>query len=279
MVTTTLEPIYADDLDEMEEFPLRDGLPWRARREADEMLTFARGTMGIFGDRGSGKDLFGYSRAWLFKYFFNRPILIDSPPRRAFGQYTLFNPQECINQMAKSAGVEGIEKSKDRGEYEQFIDENIRQWALENEGSELLKGSVLYLTELKRYCYKRNPHNQFNKFIGSLNSIVRHWDGLIMGTHVKENEIDNYTFLQYCNIRAYCEWCMPSVRPHTTKVRVVRSGFIGSSFSMGDVAGRPLTIYVNGMEPRDFLDGKNFFSIWKSKSKVNLRPVLRKEMR
>ena len=86
MVTAVKERvIYADDFDEMEEFALRSDLSWRAQKEAREMLTFARGTAGVFGERGSGKDLFGYSRAWLFKYFFNRPILIDSPPRKAFG--------------------------------------------------------------------------------------------------------------------------------------------------------------------------------------------------
>jgi len=271
---------YVDDLDGMDDFPLRPGLPWRRRKEAELLRTIARGTMGVFGERGSGKDLFGMSTAYCMKYYFGRPVLLDTLPKRAFGEYHLFDAAAMmreINKMAKAAGVEGIENSQDQTEYDEFVGDATQKWVLEGEGYTLFRNAVWYLSELKRYCYKRNPHNKFNKFVGSINAIVRHLDMLVIGTHVYENEIDKFTFMQYAQIRAYCEWCM--TRENTTKVRIRRMGYIGADISLGNVEGKPLTIFVDGEQPRDILGGKRFYDLWKSKNAVNLRPVLAKEMR
>ena len=235
--------------------------------------------MGVFGERGSGKDLFGVAISYLMKYYFGRRVLLDFLPKAAFGEYTLFDAAAVmreINKMAKAAGVQGIEKSGDHQEYDEFIGDATPRWALEGEGNTLFKGAVWYLSELKRYCYKRNPGNKFNKFVGSINSIVRHLDMLVIGTHVYENDIDKFTFLQYAQIRAYCEWCL--TREHTTKVRIRRLGYIGADISLGNVEGKPLVMFVDGNEPRDYLGGKRFYDLWKSKNAVNLRPVMAKEM-
>jgi len=232
MATQLLEKLnnelrFADDDDEMEDFPLREGLTYRARKFADLLRTISRGTMLVTGEIGGGKDLFLVSTAYLFKYLMGRRILLDFLPKRAFGEYTLFNAQvmmQEINKMAKAAGVEGIVDTKDQSEYDQFIEEETEKWALEGEGMILLKGAVVVLQELKRYCYKRNPHNRYNKFIGSLNSVVRHLDALIAGSHVKENEIDAFTYLQYAKIRAHCTWCLSI--PDTTEVRIRRLALV-----------------------------------------------------
>ena len=82
---------FADDTDDMSDFPLREGLSWRARRDAEVLRSIGRGTMLIHGDRGSGKDLLGVVIDYLNKYYFGRPILVDFLPKKAFGKYTLFN--------------------------------------------------------------------------------------------------------------------------------------------------------------------------------------------
>lgn len=272
--------VFADEHDGMDDFPLREGLRWRSRKQANEIYRpIARGTMLVTGERGSGKDLFAFSTAFLNKYYFGRRILFDTPPRQAFGDYVPFDAgvmMREINKMAKASGVEGITATNDQNEYEEFIEEAVKDWALEGEGYVLLKNSVLYLSELKRYCYKRNPHNKFNKFIGSINSIVRHLDMLVIGTHVYENEIDKYTYLQYANIRARCSWCVS--REHTTKVRVGMTGIIGADFAFGGVMYELPPLYIDGIEPRTCLDGKSFFDLFLSKSLVNLKPVVGKEM-
>ena len=181
-----------------------------------------------------------------------------------------------IRKMAKLAGVEGIENTADQAEYDEFVGDATEKWAMEGEGYSLLKGSVVYLRELKRYCYKRNPHNKYNKFIGSLNSIIRHLDGLIMGSHVYENEIDQFTFLQYANIRAKCEWL--KTIPDTTRVRISLTSIMGADVAYSGFLGRLPPLDINGREPKNFLNGKCLYDIFKSKNDVNLIPVTTKEM-
>ena len=276
------ESLYAEEEDELNDFPLREGLSWRVKKEAAQLRTLSRGVMLVTGDPGGGKDLFGVSVCARQKYLFGRHILLDFLPKRAFdetgGKYTLFNMPVMlkeINKMAKLAGVEGIEGSKDSEEVGQFVDQATKRWATEGEGEPLLKGSILYLQELKRYCYNRDPHRRVNKFIGAINSVWRHLDLLVIGSHVLEHEIDKYTFLSYAKLRAHCAWCIS--RPHTTEVRIRRGAF-ASGDNVFVVEGRPLTVYVNGNEPRDWLGGRRFFDLYQTKSYVNLKPVLSKEV-
>ena len=271
---------FVDDIDDMGDFPLRPDLGWRARKESEIYRTIARGTMLVSGERGSGKDLFGTSTDYMMKYYFGRPILLDFLPKRAFGEYKLFDANVMmreIKKMAKKTGVEGIENAEDQKEYDAWLDEATRDWAIEGEGYDLLKNSVLHLSELKRYCYKRKPHNKFNQFVGALNTVVRHLDMLIIGTHVFENEIDRFTFLQYANIRAHCEWLM--TREHTTRVKITMTSLIGAADSYTGFVGRLPPLDINGKEPRSFLGGRSYFDLWKSKNYVNLIPVVSKEMK
>lgn len=277
-MSVAAEPRYADEIDEMLDFPLRPGVGWRARREAKQLRTISRGVMLVTGEPGAGKDLFGTSFCARQKYLFGRHILLDFLPKRAFGNYTLFNAEVMgreIDKMAKLSGVEGIEGSSDPKEQDEFMDEAARDWALEGEGEVLLKNSILYLSELKRYCYNRNPHNRFNKFIGSINSVWRHLDLLVIGTHVLAHEIDQYTYLAYAKIRARCDWSI--TRPHTADVTIARGAFIGSD-CVYRVEGRPLVLHVDGDASRGWLGGARYYDLYRTKSMVNLKPVVKKEM-
>jgi len=268
---------YAEEIDELEDFPLRQGLSWKAHKEAEFLYSIARGVMLVTGQPGSGKDLFGIGVSAMNKYFFNRRVLLDFIPKRAFGEYTLFNARvmmQEINRMAKKAGVEGIEESNDLKEKEEFVEDASKKW-VEGEGEVLLKGSVLYLSELKRYCYNRNPHNPFNKFIGSICTVWRHLDLLVIGTHVQKHEIDQYSYLAYVSHWAKCSWSLS--RPDTTDVRISRGAFIGAS-DVYNVEGKPIIIHVDGNKSRTFLDNKRFYDLYHTKSMVNLKPVLRKEI-
>lgn len=292
--------MFADSSDSsMDDFQLREGLSWKAKKEAEFLYSIARGVMLVTGQPGSGKDLFGISLAAMNKYYFNRRILLDFLPRRAFGEYTLFNAQvmmEEINRMAKAAGVEKFEKGKDKKERDEIAEYLGKQW-VEEEGEILLKGGFLYLSELRRYCYNRNPHNPFNKFIGSICSVWRHLDLLVLGTYINRHEIDQYSFLSHVTHWAKCSWSL--VRPHTTDVRISRGAFIGAN-NVYNVEGKDIILHVDGSAPRRFLGIKkdengndimekdksgnlvpvynSFFDLYVTKSMVNLKPVVRRSV-
>jgi len=273
MVTRELE--FAEDV-QLEDFPLREGLSYRERKEAEFLRTMARGVMLVTGPPGSGKDLFGSSVAWLNKYYFGRRILLDFIPKRPFGKYTLFNAKvmmQEINKMAKAAGTDAIADAKN-GLDDKVVDDIAKKW-VEESGETLLKGSVLYLSELKRYCHNRNPHNPFNKFIGSICTVWRHLDLLIIGTHVQAHEIDRFSFLEYVTHRAKCSWSLS--RPNTTDVRVSRGAYIGVN-NVYDVTAKDVVVHVDGKKPRSILNGKGFFDIYPTKNMMNLKPVVRREL-
>lgn len=269
---------YEDDIEATSDFPLRPDLSRREQKEAEFLRTMARGVMLVTGQPGSGKDLFGASLAWLNKYYFGRRILLDFIPKKAFGEYTLFNAKvmmQEIEKMARLAGTDGVATDKKKQkEQEEFAEDISKKW-VEEQGETLLKGSVLYLSELKRYCYNRNPHNPFNKFIGSICTVWRHLDLLVIGTHVQKHEIDRYSFLEYVTHWGKCSWSLS--RPNTTDVTFTRGAFIGAG-GVYDVTAKPVVLHVDGSKPRGILNGKRFYDLYSTKNMVNLKPVVRREL-
>jgi len=280
----TEELRFADDV-ELLDFPLRAGLSYRERKEAEFLKTINRGVMLVTGEAGSGKDLFATFLAALNKYYFAdlfdytkpRKILLDFMPKRAFGTYVPFDGQVMmneINKMAKAAKMENFTESNDTKEGADFVDEATHKWALEGEGEMLLKGGYLYLSELKRYCYCRNPHNPFNKFIGSICDVHRHLDLLIVGTHIMKEEIDKSTFLAKTSHWAKCEWMVS--KANSTLVKITRGKFYDGS-NVWNLQAKPQPMIIDGAKPRAFLNGHRAFDLYPTKNYVNLKPVIRKE--
>ena len=270
MVTLPLE--YDEDVDIVESLQYRDGLTWKEQKEAEFLKSIGKGVMLVTGKPGSGKDLFATSISYLNKYYFNRRVMLDFRPKVAFGEYTLFNAAIMMNEidkMARAAKTEGATAE----ETDKLVTSASEKYIEQNET--LFQGSILYLSELKRYSYNRNPHNPVNKFIGSLCTVWRHLDLLIIGTHVQKHEIDQYSFLAYVTHWAKCSWSLTN--QDTTDVTITRGAFIGAS-GVYDVAAKPIILHVNGNKPRSLLDGKRFYDLYPTKNLVNLKPVIRKNI-
>lgn len=256
---------FAEQEIETDDFPVRDGLSWRAKKLVDQLSTIARGFMLINGENGGGKDLFAVSTAATFKYCFGRRAILDFLPCETFGEYVLLDVStilQIVEDIARSYRVQGIEKSADSKELAQFMQEAIVKWLLEGEGYDIFKGAVFYISELKKVAYNRNPMSRTNKFIGTLGTCWRHLDLLVMGTHVYENEIDIKAYLQYAKLRAYCKQTMTQ---NLFKVTMMRGQYAGPDFVISNILMKPLVFYIDGNEPRDFLGGKRFYDLWKTK--------------
>jgi len=266
-VIRRVEPEFADDEDDvtMQDFQLRDGLSWSARKFVEKLSTISRGVMLITGEPGGGKDLFAISTASILKYCYCRPVILDFKPKRLFGDYTLFGVNgilDVIAKIIKAKRCTGIEKSGDAKEFAQFLQEEAIKWLLEGEGYDLFRGAIYYISELKKVAYNRNSMSRTNKFIGTLATVWRHLDLLLMGTHVYENEIDPNAFLQYAKLRAYCR---QTLTPDLFTVTVTRGVYAGPNFVVSNVRFRPLIISINGREPREYLGGKCFYDLYQSK--------------
>jgi len=279
-----LEPQYVDDEPELIDFPLREGLTYMERRQAEQLEKINKGVMFCHGDTGAGKDLFGISICAMSKYFHSdivdtdqpRKILLDFKPKRAFGEYIPFSPEIMkyeIEKMAAKADMKGFEKSVDPKEAE-FIADATEDWAY-GEGESLLKGSIMYLMELKRYCDKRKPMNPLNIMVGSLCTVSRHLRMLILGTHTYPNEIDVYRFNQYVTHWVRCVRA-ETLRDTTFAYIEAKGVTLGNEkFSTSVIKMKPLK--VNGRIPRDYLGGLCLYDLYDSWNMVNLRPTLSKK--
>jgi len=264
-ITERLRFVEDDDTAEMEDFQIREGLSWSVQKQVEMLRTIARGVMLITGEPGGGKDLFAVSTAALFKYLFNRKIILDFLPKRAFGAYTLYDTHtmiERIKQVARAYKVEGIEESEDHKELAQFMEEATVKWLLEGEGYDIFYKAVYYISELKKVAYNRNPMSRTNKFVGSLNTVWRHLDLLLMGTHVTSREIDVKAFLDYAKLRTVCS---QTLEQGIIRAKVHRGVFAGPDFVVSNIAMIPLVFTVDGNTPRDFLHGKRYFDLYKTK--------------
>jgi hypothetical protein len=223
------------------------------RREIRYLKSIYRGVMFVEAKAGQGKDLLVMTLSYLSKRYFGRPVVLDMKPKRLFGFYHPFNPQIMvreINKMARKAGIERIDVNVPlkKGKEEQAFDEAAKEWLGENEV--MFQNAVVYLSELGRYCPRRNPHNRVNRFIGSLASQWRHLNMLLIGTHVLEEEIDRTTFLGHTNIWAKPKWGMTKL--NTTDVKIER-GIYESEYGCFNVTLPPFNYQVDGGEPREFL--------------------------
>jgi hypothetical protein len=278
--SASLPDAYFDntDLDDLYRIPvILENPTWKQKKEIELYKTLYRGIMLVTGKPRSGKDLFGVLFCLLMKYYFGRPILLDFKPKRLFGDYIPFYPQTMIqeiNKMARQAKFvsDNVETPMTEAEEDYFIN-HTQEWLAKNET--LFKNAVLYLSELKRYCYNRNPMSRMNKFIGSLCDIHGHLDLLILGTHIDHREIDFKTYLKNVTIWANCKWSL--TRPNNTKVTIRRGTYISEMGSF-DVALKPFIYWVDGAMPRSFLGGQRVYDAYNTKNPVNLKPVLTKEM-
>lgn len=282
-MVTTLEKVlpdsYYDDEDNAHiyEVPVVLDNPNRLQKKEIKFLrSMYRGVMLINGKARQGKDLFGVSFSALQKYYFGRPILLDFKPKKLFGYYTPFEPRVLvleISKMAKASSLSrlvDIEEGMTAGQEDVFKDAS-KDWLTENETK--FKNAILYLSELKRYCYNRNPHSRVNKLIGSICDIHGHLDLLIIGTHIDYREIDRFTFLKNVSIWAHCTWSIS--RLNTTRVVIRRTSFLSEQGSF-DVPSEEFVYWVNGAEPREFLGGRRFYDLYNTQNVVNVQPSIGK---
>jgi len=267
------------DLENLYRIPvILENPTWRQQKEIELFKTLYRGVMLVTGKPRSGKDLFGVSFSYLNKLYFERPILLDFKPKRLFGNFVPFDPVVFlheINRMAKQSKFvsDNLETPMSQKE-EDYFKSSAYNW-LNTKGETLFKGAILYLSELKRYSYKRNPHSRMNKFIGSLCDIHGHLDLLILGTHIDHREIDYYSFLSKVTTWAHCKWSL--TKSNNTKVIIKRGSYI-SELGSFDVSLKPFIYWVDGAVSRSFLDGQRFYDLYVTKNEVNLMPVMPKEM-
>lgn len=261
---------------------LNEGLSEAEIKEAEafERLGLTRGVMLVTGAPGAGKGLFGTVLAWkIRRYFKGKRCLLDYKPKPLFDAdviepYTLFNGDFLMSQVKNMAEAVEVSVDSEAALNKQQADKaaKIAQSWIEDQGAVLLQNGVLALDELKRYFHNRRPMNTLGIIMGYIVTIWRHLDLLIIGMTPYKKEIDQFSFLPYVTHWVRCEWNVS--RPNTTTARIFRARFVGAT-GVFETVGKPISITLNGNEPRESLGGKRYYDLYNSKDKKNVAPAVR----
>lgn len=227
---------------------------------AAKVRRLSRGVMLVTGAPGSGKDLFANYIAWKIKtYFKGRKVLRDDKPFPLFGLYLPINENILSTHLST---MEAGNKTKEKKEKE---DDSIKQltdaWLQTKDAEWYLQGSVLLITELKKYAYNRHM-TPYGRAIGQIATRWRHFDLLIIGITPYENEIDIKGFLQYVTISAQCQWNTDD----TTTCKILQRRYAGSKGVLS-VTKKYKPIKIDGKLPVDELGGKRWYDLYNTKSK------------
>jgi len=239
---------------------LAEGLSEEEKKRATMLYHLFNELWGVCivkGDPGTGKDTFGNYISYIIKrYFPHKKILRDEKPRRLFGEYAgLFNEQTLREDLRRMRTIAKGDKVESEGSlnYSEALEKAADNWVTQ-EGVVLLKHSVLYLTELWRYCYNREPHNPMNKTMGAIHKVKRHLDCLVIGTVQLPTELDKKTCL------SWVDWQVTCTRSATNKtgfVYYVQKVKYDRLRDFLEIIGRPFPIAVDAGKPRGYLgDGK-----------------------
>lgn len=201
------------------------------------------------GMPGNGKDLLFNHISWVIKTAFPKKLMRDEKPRELFGLYDgIFNDLSLKEDLDRMREVsKGVKTLTERNE---LLAKAADDW-VSSTGEVMLKNSVLYLTELWRYCSKRDPHNPMNKTMGGIFKMKRHMDLLTLGTIQLMSDIDRFTCIPFIDweIKAYKSKVNPTgyvYLVYKCQYTGLRKGLINSDMPI-DI------IRLDGAQPVDYL--------------------------
>jgi hypothetical protein len=247
-----------------------EGLSSADTRQATLLYRLFNELMGVCivkGDPGAGKDTFGNWLQYDLKRFFpQKKMWRDEKPRKLFGKYEgLFNEEVLADDLGRmKALASGKNITQMRGVLEQAAD----KWVSEK-GEVMLKNSIVYLTELWRYCYYRDPMDPMNITMGGLFKVKRHIDALFIGTIQLPKELDKTTCLPWVDWQVTCVKSRTGMGRFTFFVHKVK---YDKRTEVLELLGSPYPLLVDAAAPKKYIGGGKIHL-----TKPNYQPVSEEE--
>lgn len=261
---------FAQDLQEWEMLDAWNILRWF---KGNGPFFGIAGTMLISAPPRQGKDLFLNTLGWKIKrYFPHKRILRDEHPTPLFGEYTYFNEDAVMRDVAGMSEIadQHIEKTKKKdGTYkvDAKLKEQIGEW-VSSQGQIMMQDSVCMKTEFWKDMNRRRPMSPMNLILGGFMKMSYHTDTLIAGIIQRVNDLDRFTCLPFVNLHAKCAWC--TTIEDTTQVTMHHVQWSEAEQRLIPITKKPVVIYVDGGRPRAELGGKRYFDLFVSKSAPNI---------
>lgn len=187
----------------------------------------------------------------------NEPQLLRHTEYVPFGKAELLNELSCMSDVALGGlaneddpELEKIEKSK-----AVEINRLTGLW-IARKGIAYFQNGILALDEIKRYHYKRRPHNPFGIMLTQIYDVLRHCGLLCLGMTVDYDELDEMSYLPKVDFEIQChkvdKFCDYPCQ-HTGRGMLYRVAWIESKHER--VLRLMKKIWIDGREPQELLGG------------------------
>ena len=235
------------------------------------------GIMLVTGPPRSGKGLFG---AWLAykikKYFAGMRVLTDEKMMPLFGDYTFFNDEILLTDIAVMNEVAGREVVAEAKTAKQMaaMRELVDGWQTEK-GVAMFQHSVVRMTEASKYFDKRRPGMLILMLMNQMLKMFGHTETLYILDTQFVDDLDVYRCLPLVTHHAKCTWS--NDREDTTCVRMNKVQWSRTKQRLV-AAGSTIPIFVDGGKFRPELNGQRFFDLFPSKGAPRIKMGTVKEM-
>ena len=261
---------YTESGGNLFDYELNEGL---TDEEIDDALFLVeiglvRGVAIVVGMPGAGKDLFTNTLTYkIKKYFKNRVVLRDEPPKPLYGFYEPFSEEtlladvDKLNKIAKGESKPKLTTAKN-------MTDAIAKWQTE-EGEVKMQNSIIQLSEFWRYFHNRRPMNPMGILMGGVLKTWRHFNCLVIGIAQQKRELDRFSCLPFITHEIRCIWRGGEI-PDTTEAHIYPVRSI-SADGVTETAGESAVLFVDGGKPRKELGGKRYYDLFNSQSAVPLK--------
>jgi hypothetical protein len=150
---------------------------------------YNRGKILITGEPGSGKGITAHMIAYKMKYYYGKTAIIDTRPRKKFGNYVPFSPDFLEEQIARMKLIEeGCGKVLNDGRWIAFeprTEEDDNRNRDKVRGEVFMRNSVMLLDEYgNKYMPRLQPNIRISQDLLKLDNFWRHMHCLTLGVGV-----------------------------------------------------------------------------------------------
>jgi hypothetical protein len=257
---------------------------------------FVNGIFLVTGDAGNGKGIVLHMIAYKMKYYFGKRAILDTRPRKAFGEYIPFSNEFLVEQLARMDVLEkgnGIMTNDGRWfanmpetriEINEKGKEIIINTGKTNQREILLRNSVLGLDE---YGNKYMPRKQSNLAISidllKLYDIRRHLQCLTLGVGIDINDF-NRKALAKTSWEARCKFIQNAEEFNDddnalifgVSIRPVSYDPVRDVLAKGEDIAK---LRINAKEPKNMLGGKAWKDIFNTQNSQSFDSAVGRQLK
>ncbi len=269
------EHLLFDDAEQMQPADMLKLNPNLTEEEIEDAFfwkDYNRGLMLVTGEPGAGKGILSHMISYKMKHYFGKMAILDTRPRKVFGDYIPFSEEMLSEQVERMSAMERGEGKVDREKWiahmkkeEKIIDEETgkptrKVRIVEYDGEVFLRNSVVMMDEFgSKYMPRLQPNLSISQVLLKLFNFWRHMHCLMLGVGVSLEDF-NRKALDKAIWEARCVKVTHAIE-HRDDPEAIIIGVYLQPIKYNPItdeitkAGNSTPLRINASEPKHVLNG------------------------